>query len=509
MSSFQVLNQITDTNGVTHDIQCIHRVTMNTTTSTATAFVVNTSSPESVTNLYDGLTIVCKNTKIASATNCTLNLNGLGAKRIWLSQGNSYCTTHWALNQTYIFIYDEANTRWELQQGRDTDANNYDRNRYNGAIKCNASTAIVAGNIIVGKDGVFHHLKEGTAFDINYPILYANEAVAVNKTTTNTYNILHITITTTQSISMTAYEPVYIKGTLDGCNFTPISTTPLVQTVPIQEDEYYYILLGIATSATTLYLNQDHRIFAYKNGKFREIVNDAETVNGHTVASNVPSGAIFTDEKVTQTLASADSNRPLLMGYSTTSSTASDINGCVYRNNSIYVNPSTGIITANGFNGTATKANALSNTTTIGNDRLPIYIDATGVPQPCMYRLRWNSWNALVTDKPLGTAFYIPKNWGSTITDPVEYVINEISFIVNTQSSGIVIPIHVPCQAIVGTSSNKQNFRGGWWQNGNYGGEASIQLYDDANNNRYVAKLDICYINNQSATNATVDVYVK
>jgi hypothetical protein len=29
----------------------------------------------------------------------------LGAKSIWTSQSNSACTTHWGLNQTYLFIY--------------------------------------------------------------------------------------------------------------------------------------------------------------------------------------------------------------------------------------------------------------------------------------------------------------------------------------------------------------------------------------------------------------------
>jgi hypothetical protein len=98
----------------------IYRAIMDNSNSTATAFVLTC---DDISSLYDGIMITCKNTKVASATNCTINLNGLGAKRIWLSQSNSYCTTHWALNQTYLFIYDAANERWELQQGRDTDGN--------------------------------------------------------------------------------------------------------------------------------------------------------------------------------------------------------------------------------------------------------------------------------------------------------------------------------------------------------------------------------------------------
>lgn len=101
-------------------IPTIVRGTMNNDSSTSTAFVVSASN--TITSLYDGLAFIIKNTKVTSATNCTLNVNDLGAKRIWLSQSNSYCTAHWAKNQTYLFVYDATNDRFELQQGRDTDS---------------------------------------------------------------------------------------------------------------------------------------------------------------------------------------------------------------------------------------------------------------------------------------------------------------------------------------------------------------------------------------------------
>ena len=99
----------------------IVRATMEST-STSTAFVITAPG---INSLYDGATFICKNTKVASATNCTLQVNSLTAKRIWLSQSNSYCTTHWGLNQTYIFVFDNTNDRWELQQGRDTDTGDF------------------------------------------------------------------------------------------------------------------------------------------------------------------------------------------------------------------------------------------------------------------------------------------------------------------------------------------------------------------------------------------------
>lgn len=118
------ISKITLPSGTTYDVisktgRGIIRCETDST-STSTAFVVTV---DGLTELYNGIILLIKNTKVTSATNCTLNVNGLGAKRIWLSQSNGYCTTHWGLNQTYLFIYDATNEKWELQQGRDTDYN--------------------------------------------------------------------------------------------------------------------------------------------------------------------------------------------------------------------------------------------------------------------------------------------------------------------------------------------------------------------------------------------------
>ena len=190
--------------------------------------------------------------------------------------------------------------------------NTYDRNRYNAAIKA-WGTKIVAGNIIVGINGLYHHLKEGTAFDITYPILYLNGDCNASATTSNTYDILNFTITTTQSITLTAYKPVYIKGTLSGTTFTPVGTTPLTQTVPTSADGKYYMFLGNATSTTAVYLTERHEIYAYKNGAFGQIVNDALSVNGYTVAKSVPSNAVFTDNDTKNTAGSTDSSKKLFL----------------------------------------------------------------------------------------------------------------------------------------------------------------------------------------------------
>ena len=265
-------------------------------TAAATAAKEVTLSDNTGWELKAGTIVGVKFTNTNSASSVTLNVNGTGAKSIYYSNA-VYTSTSTAVtgiaNTIIYYMYDGTYWVW-MGASRYWNDNTYDRNRFNAAIKC-GTTAIVAANIIVGKDGVYHHLKDGTAFDISYPILYANGAIAANATGTNNYDILNFTVTTTQSITLTAYKPVYIKGTLSGSIFTPDSTAPLTQTIPTSADGKYYIFLGVATSTTAIYLTERHEIFAYKNGKFGQIVNDALSVNGYTVAKSVPSNAVFTD----------------------------------------------------------------------------------------------------------------------------------------------------------------------------------------------------------------------
>lgn len=236
--------------------------------------------------LYDGLTILYY-LPYAGSGNATLNLtlnNGqtTGAKNCYYNTGR--LTTHFGAGTNFVMTYWSAGSisvagtattddRWIITAQYDT--NNYDRLRYQQNIKC-GSTAIVAGNIIVGRDNyTYTHLKLGGAFRLDMPILYAGSAIAVNKTGTNNYVAYPFAIATTQSITFTAYAPVYLKGTMDGNTFTPDSTAAITQTIPTTEDNKHYLLLGTAYSTSALYLLPDHTVFAYKGGKFGPIVNAA------------------------------------------------------------------------------------------------------------------------------------------------------------------------------------------------------------------------------------------
>lgn len=228
--------------------------------------------------IYHGLTIIYWLPYTGSG-NATLNLtlsdgSSTGAINCYF-RGTTALTTHYpagsAISLTYLEKISVSGngtyTGWWASA--DYDSNDYYRLRYQQGIKC-GTTAIVAGNIIVGNDDGYQHLKLGGAFDIRYPILYANTAMSAGSTGSDNYVFFPFTIATTQSLTLTAYRPVYIKGNLSGTVFTPISTTPLTQNVPTLDDGYQYLLLGTTYSTTAMYLLIDHPIYEYKDGVFQE-----------------------------------------------------------------------------------------------------------------------------------------------------------------------------------------------------------------------------------------------
>ena len=132
---------------------------------------------------------------------------------------------------------------------------------------------------------------------------------------------------------------------------------------------------------------------AVLDGSTGKVIKDS----GYTIGTSVPSNAAFTDTdmKVRQSLTSSNLNRPLLMSYQQNTAT-STVDNVVFRNNSIYANPSTGTITANKFNGNASSASKL--TTDAGSATQPVYF-SEGVPTVCSYQLNKTvPSNAVFTD---------------------------------------------------------------------------------------------------------------
>ena len=227
--------------------------------------------------------------------------------------GSTRLTTHYtagsAIRLTYrknVKIGNTTYTGWWADANY-TGSDTYDRVKFSGATK--ASATITAGNIIVGDSSGYHHLKTGDSFDISYPILYAASNISSNSTGNNNYLAIPFSVATTQSITLTAYKNVYIKGILDGTTFIPVSTAPLTQTEPTSDDGFYYILLGRSYSTTAIYLVPEHPLYRYKNGGFKTTAQIASEIAAWAWSEDVTyidGGKIYVNEVFAQEVLSKD-----------------------------------------------------------------------------------------------------------------------------------------------------------------------------------------------------------
>ena len=240
-------------------------------------------------------------TSTAVTLNLTLNNNTTtGAKNVYYIN-DTRLTTQYGVNSIIELIYD--GTAWRVINPY---SDSYDRTRYQQPIKA-GSTAIVGGNIIVAganNVGTYTHLKLGNPFDTTYPILYAVSSIAANSTGTDNYLIVPMSLATTQSGTYTAYKSVYIKGTLSGTTFIPVSTTPLTQTIPSSADGYHYMLLGTMYSTTHMYLLGEHPIFQYYKDGFKTVSQIASEAADYASQANANASSAASTASAASTTAS-------------------------------------------------------------------------------------------------------------------------------------------------------------------------------------------------------------
>ena len=334
--------------------------------------------------LYDGKQIILYMPFAGTNSAATLNLtlsdgSTTGAKNVYFESTTRF-TTHKGQNSQLHLIYHKAlklsngttYEGWWYVANRDTTTTNATQIQYNGGVKSGASALAKTNIIVAGSDGLYKHLKAGTAFEVTLPILYLSADTAANTATTSVYSEVNFTVTTTQSITLTAYKPVFIKGTLTGTSCTPVSTAPLTQTIPTTDDGYVYILLGFAYSATAIRLQAAHPIFWYKNEKFRAYDGGdgikAITRSGTTFTVTRTDGSTFTftqqDNNTTYTFAEGSTNGTFSVTPSGGSAQSVTVHGVLTAHQTIKQEGITGA-TINRFGTCSTEAGKAAKTVTI------------------------------------------------------------------------------------------------------------------------------------------------
>ena len=215
---------------------------------TAGATVAKTVTIDGITELEVGLCINIKFTNANTVASPTLNVNGLGAKNIrqygTTNAAGTAATTGWYAGAVVQLTYDGSG--WVRDQGFNTNTT-YTLTE----VFCNtaASTAAKASS-----NSTYYVLREGNVFEITFR--YSNTAASA----------------LTLNIASTGAKPIYINGTASSAtNYT----LPAGKYIVYYDGEAYQIRT---------------------DGKLPvDIFGDAETVNGHTIYSDVPANAVFTD----------------------------------------------------------------------------------------------------------------------------------------------------------------------------------------------------------------------
>lgn len=207
-------------------------------------------------------------TTSAATLNLTLAGGGTtGAKNVrW---NNTNVTNHYPQYSIITLTYD--GTYWRTS-AYNSDSTNKTRLQNNII----AAENITAGHIICGTSSGYQNIAPYIDFDLSMPILYAGSSIAKGATSgTRDNNYLAnsgVNASTNGTIELgTIGKILYLKGTITGNTFH-IAATPFMTTnTPNQEDDFYYIPLGIMYTTTNIYFQSSNRLYAYIDGAFQPV----------------------------------------------------------------------------------------------------------------------------------------------------------------------------------------------------------------------------------------------
>ena len=290
--------------------------------------------------LYDGKQIILY-MPFAGSGNATLNLTlagggTTGAKNVYYESTTRF-TTHKGQNSQLPLVYHKAlklsngttYEGWWYLANRDTTDIYKLGSVYNS---WKALAAIYRYQLLLTVDEEYlvpvnsvnnsqatNKTLTTAAFDPFGQIWYWNSAntIAANaklddwNSVTSHYNngLIDLRYSFNTGTGLTANKPVYLVCVPQADGKAKLHTAPISQSLPIVVDGLIYKYLGRAYDNYRITLDEHKPCYMYKNGGVREIsgwaeyAGDAAKVNGHTVNTDVPSGAKFTD--TTYTAASA------------------------------------------------------------------------------------------------------------------------------------------------------------------------------------------------------------
>ena len=288
--------------------------------STSTAY---TATVEGITELRSGVACYIMNTKVTSATGFTVNINGLGAKPVYLvSAAASRATTQFAVNYTWLLVYNEnrvAGGCWDMSYLYNTDNNTigYNIRNYSGSLTAKAAIYRYMVLLTVDENTVvpINSTSNSTAttktlttesFDPFGPIYYYSTTTTISAGSTIgasyrwTQYAVDLRYSFNTGSTLTTNKVVYIVADPQSDGKAKLASSPISQDLPETADGKIYIRLGIAYSEYQVQIENNHPIYFFKDGAIRLWTNASATFPAVTSSDNgkvlkVDSGAWTVD----------------------------------------------------------------------------------------------------------------------------------------------------------------------------------------------------------------------
>lgn len=276
------------------------------TSSTATVFKAQV---DGLTELSPGVFFALRNDVVTSAADCTLNINGLGAKPIYTWQTSGEVSTAFIKGTFGLFWYDtdlvsggcwvmsyNTNTTYTaMHQLYHSTAGGYLADsvvyRYQLLFQMDEDTVTPLNNVS-NSTGTSKAMLTNVEFDPFGEILYYGGKTTVNAdarvdggSTFFTANI-NLRYTFNCGTTLTAYEPFYLKVVMQSNGKVKLATgTCWAQSLPTTNDGYYYIYLGRTYSTYQGHLYPWHPVYYHDGTQIREYVNPEKAISANQVAS--------------------------------------------------------------------------------------------------------------------------------------------------------------------------------------------------------------------------------
>ena len=271
-------------------------------TSTSTAF---TTTVPGIRELVSGACCLLKNGVVTSASGCTLNVNGLGAKPIYQSMAAaSAVTTVFNVNYTMLFVYDATDDRvaggcWIIYYGYNSNDNTIAYSVRNSQTTQVAHSSIYRYLVcFTDRDGKLvpacntsnstatNKNLTTTAFDPFAPIWYYSATGTVSTGATPAVASTWIKYVANlrygfncSSTQLTQKAPLYVRLTPQADALAKLDGNQcLVQSLPSAYDGKLYLLLGYTYSPYQVEMLEQHPIYYYDNN-----TNSIQIWHGQTI----------------------------------------------------------------------------------------------------------------------------------------------------------------------------------------------------------------------------------